>query len=59
MEKRRVRKMKNKRVIRIFSALLAVMLCMTVFSTVAFAGGAEPNESFTFYYCIQPLSMLY
>ena len=46
MEKRRVRKMKNKRVIRIFSALLAVMLCMTVFSTVAFAGGAEPNDSF-------------
>ena len=38
--------MKNKRVIRIFSALLAVMLCMTVFSTVAFAGGAEPNDSF-------------
>ena len=38
--------MKNKRVIRIFSALLAVMLCMTVFSTAAFAGGAEPDGSF-------------
>ena len=38
--------MKNKRVIRIFSALLAVMLCMTAFSTVAFAGGAEPDDSF-------------
>ena len=36
--------MKNKRVIRIFSALLAVMLCMTAFSTVAFAGGTEPDD---------------
>ena len=33
--------MKNKCVIRIFSALLAVMLCMTAFSTVAFASSGD------------------
>ena len=37
--------MKNKYAIRIFSALLAVMLCMTAFSASAFADGTEGNPS--------------
>ena len=33
--------MKNKHMIRTFAVLLAVMLCMTAFSTVAFASGED------------------
>lgn len=33
--------MKNKKVIRLFTAMLAVVLCMTVFSVTAFAGGGD------------------
>ena len=33
--------MKNKHMIRTFAALLAVMLCMTAFSTVAFASEGD------------------
>ena len=33
--------MKNKHMIRTFAVLLAVMLCMTAFSTVAFASGGD------------------
>ena len=33
--------MKNKHMIRMFAVLLAVMLCMTVFSTVAFASDGD------------------
>ena len=37
--------MKNKHMIRTFAVLLAVMLCMTAFSTVAFASerGCSPH----------------
>lgn len=33
--------MKNKKVIRLFTAMLAVVLCMTAFSVTAFAGGVD------------------
>ena len=33
--------MKNKKVIRLFTAVLAVALCMTAFSVTAFAGGGD------------------
>ena len=33
--------MKNKKVIRLFTAILAVVLCMTTFSVTAFAGGGD------------------
>ena len=33
--------MKNKHMIRTFAVLLAVMLCMTAFSTVAFASSED------------------
>lgn len=33
--------MKHKKIMRLFTALLAVVLCMTAFSTVAFAGGGD------------------
>lgn len=33
--------MKNKKVIRLFTAMLAVVLCMTAFSVTAFAGGND------------------
>ena len=33
--------MKNKRVFRILTSLLAVVLCTTAFSVTAFAGGGE------------------
>lgn len=33
--------MKNKKVIRLFMAMLAVVLCMTAFSVTAFAGGGD------------------
>ena len=33
--------MKNKHMIRTLTVLLTVMLCMTAFSTVAFASGGE------------------
>ena len=33
--------MKNKKVIRLFTAILAVVLCMTAFSVTAFAGGGD------------------
>ncbi len=35
--------MKNKKIIRTFTATLAVVLCLTAFSTTAFAGGTDPN----------------
>lgn len=37
--------MKHKKIMRLFTALLAVTLCMTAFSTVAFAGGGD-GESY-------------
>ena len=33
--------MKNKKVIRLFTAMLVVVLCMTAFSVTAFAGGGD------------------
>ena len=33
--------MENKKVIRLFTAMLAVVLCMTAFSVTAFAGGGD------------------
>ena len=33
--------MKNKKVIRLFTAMLSVVLCMTAFSVTAFAGGGD------------------
>ena len=33
--------MKNKKVIRLFTVMLVVVLCMTVFSVTAFAGGGD------------------
>lgn len=33
--------MKNKKVIRLFTAMLVVVLCMTTFSVTAFAGGGD------------------
>ena len=33
--------MKNKKVIRLFTAILAVVLCITAFSVTAFAGGGD------------------
>ena len=33
--------MKNKTIIRLFTAMLAVVLCMTAFSVTAFAGGGD------------------
>ena len=33
--------MKNKKVIRLFTAMLAVVLCTTAFSVTAFAGGGD------------------
>ncbi|MCH1980179.1 DUF4366 domain-containing protein [Lawsonibacter sp. OA9] len=41
--------MKNKKVIRLFTAMLAVVLCMTAFSVTAFAGGGDGN-----YYTEEP-----
>ena len=35
--------MKNK-IIRTFTVTLAAMLCLTAFSTTAFAGGTDPNH---------------
>ena len=37
--------MKNKHMIRMFAVLLAVMLCMTVFSTVAFASDGDATST--------------
>ena len=34
--------MKNK-IIRTFTVTLAAVLCLTAFSTTAFAGGTDPN----------------
>lgn len=39
--------MKNKKLFRLFTMLLAVMLCMTAFSTVAFAGGGDGETYYT------------
>ena len=39
--------MKNKKLIRLFTMLLTVVLCMTAFSTVAFAGGGEDEPYYT------------
>lgn len=39
--------MKNKKIFRLFTMLLAVMLCMTAFSTVAFAGGGDGEPYYT------------
>ncbi len=33
--------MKNKKVIRLFTAMLTVVLCMTAFSVTAFVGGGD------------------
>ena len=35
-------KNKTKRITRILPAILAVMLCVTVFPVTAFAGGTDP-----------------
>ena len=35
--------MKNK-IIRTFTVTLAAVLCLTAFSTTAFAGGTDPNR---------------
>lgn len=37
--------MKNKKTLRLFTVLLAVMLCVTAFSTVAYAGGGDYYDS--------------
>ena len=42
--------MKNKKVIRLFTAMLAVVLCMTAFSVTAFAGGGDGD-----YYTGEPV----
>lgn len=39
--------MKNKKAFRLFTMLLVVMLCMTAFSTVAFAGGGDGELYYT------------
>ena len=39
--------MKNKRFLRRFLTLLAVMLCMAATSTVAFAGGGDGEPYYT------------
>ena len=39
--------MKIKKLFRLFTMLLTVMLCMTVFSTVAFAGGGDGESYYT------------
>ncbi|MGI6176252.1 MAG: DUF4366 domain-containing protein [Christensenellales bacterium] len=39
--------MKNKKRVRTLAALLAVMLCMTAFSTVAYAGGGDGEPYYT------------
>ena len=39
--------MKNKKRIRTLAVLLAVMLCMTAFSTVAYAGGGDGEPYYT------------
>ena len=39
--------MKNKKVIRLFTAMLAMVLCMTAFSVPAFAGGGEGEPYYT------------
>lgn len=39
--------MKNKKIFRLFTMLLAVMLCMTAFSTVAFADGGDGESYYT------------
>ena len=39
--------MKNKKVIRLFTAMLAMVLCMTAFSVTAFAGGGEGEPYYT------------
>lgn len=39
--------MKNKKIIRLFTAALAVALCATAFAVPAFAGGGEGEP----YYC--------
>ena len=44
--------MKNKKVIRLFTAMLAVVLCMTAFSVTAFAGGGDGD-----YYTGEPVEM--
>lgn len=41
--------MKNKKVIRLFTAMLAVVLYMTAFSVTAFAGGGDGD-----YYTVEP-----
>ena len=45
--------MKNKKVIRLFTAMLAVVLCMTAFSVTAFAGGGDGD-----YYTGEPAETL-
>lgn len=42
--------MKYKKIVRLFTALLAVMLCMMAFSTVAFAGGGDDEP----YHTVEP-----
>ena len=37
--------MKNKKIIRTFAVTLAAVLCLTAFSTTAFAGGADPDPA--------------
>ena len=37
--------MKNKKIIRTFAVALAAVLCLTAFSTTAFAGGADPDPA--------------
>ena len=36
--------MKNKKVIRLFTAMLAVVLCMTAFTVTPFAGGGDADH---------------
>ena len=39
--------MKNKKIIRLFTAALAVALCATAFAVPAFAGGGEGEPYYT------------
>ena len=39
--------MKNKKIIRLFTAMLAVMLCTTAFAVPAFAGGGDGEPYYT------------
>lgn len=43
--------MKNKKVIRLFIVMLAVVLCMTAFSVAAFAGDGDG-----YYYTEEPVA---